>query len=60
MAKKYKPYVLPLTTMVDVVGIKGERVFIKTMPYSEALKIKPSEWRVIIYQVGYHSFKSTE
>lgn len=51
----------PPETLIDAVFIKGEKVIVKEMKYSEALAIKPNPgWRKEMHQKGYHAYKSTE
>lgn len=52
---------LPATTMIDVIFLKGETVIIKPMTFGEAYYLKPKPgWRKLHYQTGQHGFKATE
>ena len=54
---KFNPTELPLYTEVELVAIKGSKVFKKIMPYGDALGIKKKKgFFYYYYQVGYSQF----
>lgn len=60
--KKDDPFLmLPASTLIDVVFLKGETVIIQPMTFGEAYNLKPKPgWRKLHYQKGQHGFKATE
>lgn len=63
MSKWTKPrFELSSGTKVDLVAHLDGRIRVKEMELSEAQRImrKPSKWRMSVFQVGFHSYKSTE
>lgn len=52
---------LPNETMIEVVGIKLDKVIVKKMTFRDWLSLKKQKgWEYKAYQVGFHSFKITE
>ncbi len=45
---------------IDVVAKNGDRILVKTMTYGDALELDKSDWKLEFFQVGFHSYKSTE
>jgi len=52
---------LPLSTEIEIICIKKDRVIKITKTFEEALKIKKKEgWKYINYQKGFSSFEETK
>lgn len=52
---------LPGNTIIDVVAILKDKVYVSSMTFDEAKKIKKKRgWTYRNYMVGFHSFKNTE
>ena len=52
---------LPNDTMIEVVGIKSDKVIVKKMTFGDWINLnKQKGWEYKAYQVGFHSFKITE
>ena len=61
MAKKQNPsnHFLPLETQIEVISIKGDKSYKKTMTFGEALNIvKKKGWVYINYQLGFSKFNN--
>lgn len=58
MKDNKKNNIFPLTTEIEVIAIKGEKVVKKIMTYEKALEIpKAKGWRYVFYQLGFSQFK---
>lgn len=56
-----KNALLPKETMIEVICIKGDRVFKREMTFGDALRIeKKAGWIYRNYQLGASSFQLTE
>ena len=65
MAKKKeeteKHHILPLSTEIEVICLKNDRVIKITKTFEEALKMDKKEgWRYLFYQKGFSSFTETK
>lgn len=59
---KKNNFTLAATVEVDVVATLGKRIKITTLPINEAkaLAKKQSNWRIQLFQQGFHAYKATE
>lgn len=56
-----KLHILPLSTEIDIICLKKDRVIKITKTFEEALKMdKKAGWKYIFYQKGFSSFIETK
>jgi len=63
MAKKVSTTFLSISqdTIIEVISIKGSKVYKKQMSYGDAIKMtKLKGWRYIYYQIGVSQFKEAK
>ena len=50
--------VFPLTTEIELIGIRGNDVFKKIMTYGDALNVKKKKgWEYKYYEIGFSQYK---
>lgn len=61
MPRKTNKFTLQGYTKVDVVARRGDEIIVKEMTLMEAQNIKKKKsWKYDIFQLGFHTYKSTK
>lgn len=54
---RQKNFILPLTTEIELIAIRGDEVYKKIMTYEEALNLpKRKNWHYIYYEIEFSQF----